>query len=45
MSYNLKFGLPLDVDLTMTGVTGALTQVVGVDERLVAEPPFNLIGV
>ena len=29
----------------MAGVSGALTQVVGVDERLVAEPPFNLMGV
>ena len=29
----------------MRGVSGALTLVVGVDERLVAEHPLNLIGV
>ena len=41
---NLK-KLPLDVDLVIFGVKGDWTLQVGVDERLVAELPLNLIGV
>ena len=37
--------IPLDVDRIIFGVRGALAISAGVDERLVADPPFNRIGV
>ena len=37
--------LPRDVDRIIFGVRGALAISAGVDERLVADPPFNRIGV